>query len=113
MIVISDKMRKIFAENFYNFMMGERKMTLDELKENITNIGYEDVVVFENPDYADACIGISHDNRAIYGFNKMVECLVRDDNMTEEDAVEFIEYNTVRALPYIENSPIILYNLEQ
>lgn len=43
----------------------------------------------------------------------MVECLMEEDGMEYEDAVEFIEYNTIRALPYIPEHPIIMYHLEE
>jgi len=36
---------------------------------------------------------------------------VDEDGMTEEEAMEFIDYNTIRALPYYESAPIILYRL--
>lgn len=83
-------------------------MSLDSLKEDIVANGYEDVVVFENPDYADAFIGISTDGRAVYSYDDMIACLMEEDGMTEEDAVDFIEFNTVRSLPYYGNSPIIV-----
>ena len=32
--------------------------------------------------------------------------------MTAEDAIEWIEYNTIRSLPYAgENAPIVMYRL--
>jgi hypothetical protein len=37
----------------------------------------------------------------------MVECLCEEDEMSMEDAAEFIGYNTLRALPYMTNPPII------
>lgn len=43
----------------------------------------------------------------------MVEHLVETDGMTEEEAVEFIDYNTIRSLPYAgEGAPVIMYMLE-
>ena len=34
------------------------------------------------------------------------------DKMEHDEAIEFIEYNTIRATPYAgEMAPIILYNL--
>lgn len=86
-------------------------MTLDELKTLLIDNGAEEAVVFENPDYANAFIGISQDNRVIYDYDKMVDCLVEEDGMTAEDAMEFIDYNTIRAIPYINNGPIVKYNL--
>ena len=60
--------------------------------------------------YDDALIGVTENNRAVYDFNKMVDCLVRDDGMSEEEAVEWIEYNAVRSLPYFGTAaPIIMY----
>ena len=89
--------------------MEENRSNRDLLNE----LGYEDVVVFENPDYDSAIIGVSEGRRAVYDFDKMVKHLVENDGMTEEEAIEFIEYNTIRALPYFANSPIIMYPIEQ
>ena len=80
------------------------------VREALCNMGYEDAVVFENPSYDDAIIGVT-DGRVVYDFDKMVECLVNDEDMSEEEAIEFIEYNTIRALPYIENAPIVMFSI--
>ena len=73
----------------------------------LVEMGMEDLVVFENPDYDSAIIGVSHDNRVVYSFEKMVECLMEEDGMTDEEAIEFIEYNSI---PYSPDGPIILMN---
>lgn len=73
--------------------------------------GYEDFVVFENPSYDGCIVGMSTDNRLIYSLNSMIEYLVKNDEMDYEEAAEFIDYNTIRSLDYIENSPIILDDL--
>lgn len=78
-------------------------------REKIEERGLDEVVIFENPSFDEAFIGVSDDDRAIYDFDKMVDCLSKD--MTVEEAVEFIEYNTIRALPYVPKSPIILYRM--
>lgn len=79
-------------------------------REKIEERGLDEVVIFENPSFDEAFIGVSDDDRAVYDFDKMVDCLSKD--MTAEEAVEFIEYNTIRALPYVPKSPIILYRME-
>jgi NAD+ synthase len=71
--------------------------------------GYEDSVVFENPNYDDAIVGVDEDGRVIYDYEQMAECLIKEDGMTYDEAVEFIEYNTIRSLPYVQRSPIILH----
>lgn len=83
-----------------------------ENRDLLNEMGYEDLVIFENPDYDAAIVGVSEGRRVIYDFDKMVECLVKEDGMSEEEAIEFIEYNTIRALPYFANSPIIMYPLK-
>lgn len=83
-------------------------MTAQEI---LLDNGYEDTLVFENYSYDDALIGVSQDGRAIYDFDLMVEWLVKTQQMTEIDAIEWIEYNTIRALPYYPDHPIILYHL--
>ena len=40
--------------------------------ERLSEWGYEDVIVFDNPSYDNALIGVSEDNRAIYDYDKMV-----------------------------------------
>ena len=85
--------------------------TENDIRELITDYEYDDVVIFSNPDYASAFIGISENNRAVYDYDKMVKHLIDKDCMTDIEAIEFIEYNTIRALPYYENAPIIIHNL--
>lgn len=80
------------------------------LRDQIADNGYEDVILFKNPDYESAFIGISTEGQAVYSFDKMVECLVEEENMTEEDAVEFIEYNTIGSIGF-EGSPIVVRTL--
>ena len=43
----------------------------------------------------------------------MVKYLVDKDGMDAGDAISFIEYNTIRALPYHDRSPIILYTIDE
>jgi hypothetical protein len=62
-------------------------MTLEQLKQLITDLGYEGVIVFDDYDYADAFIGMSDDGRAVYSYDKMVEWLMYKENWTYEEAV--------------------------
>ena len=87
-------------------------MTQKELKQIIIDKGYEEIVLFENYDYVTAFIGISNDNKAIYDYDLMIEYLMKKEEFDDEiNAIEWIDYNTIRALPYMENAPIIKYNL--
>ncbi len=80
--------------------------------EKLSENDYEDVMILRDPDYDAALVGISVDNRAVYDYSKMIDCL-RADGMTDDQAVEFIDYNTVRALAYAgPDGPIIFHPLE-
>ena len=81
----------------------------------LNEIGLEESVVFENPDYDSAIIGYdANNNRVIYDFEKMVIHLMDNDGMTYEEAVEFIEYNTLRSIPYTGgDAPIVMYSIEE
>lgn len=85
--------------------------TLEDVRNIIEEYEYENIVIFDNPTYASAFVGISEDNRAIYDFDLMVEFLM-EFGMSSLEAIDFIEYNTIRSLPYYENAPIIMYSLK-
>lgn len=84
------------------------------VKEKLLDAGFEDVVYF--PDFGEECIvGIDTNNRVVYSFKKMVDYLIGQGD-SEIDAIEWIEYNTIQSLPYIDNqtngcAPIIIYDL--
>lgn len=81
------------------------------VRDILCDMGYEDAIVFDGPDYDDAIVGVTDDGQVVYDFDLMVKCLV-DQGMTEIEAVDFIGYNTIRALPYAgENPPIIMNRL--
>lgn len=85
---------------------------VDELKEYLSDIGYEDSIVFVGPDYINAVVGVSENGRVIYSYDKMIACLMLEDDMDTEEAAEFIDYNTIRALPYMGSmAPIVMYDI--
>ena len=43
-----------------------------ELKDLLSELGYEDTVVFENPSYLNAIIGISDAGGLCYSYEKMI-----------------------------------------
>ena len=82
-------------------------------EEKLLNAGYDDVTYLTNYSYDDALIGVSEDGRVIYDFDKMVEWLIKKEGWTDIEAIEWIETNTIRALPYMgADAPIIMYSLE-
>lgn len=74
----------------------------------------KEVVLLKDIGYEDALVGVTIDNRAVYDYDKMVKHLIEKEGFESElDAIEWIDYNTLRALPYAgKNAPLIMYSLE-
>lgn len=85
-------------------------MVKESIREALADINPE-IIVFDNPSYDDSIIGVSQDDRAIYSYEMMCEELMRDENFTEEEAIDWINYNTIRAIPY--GGPIIMFDIER
>ena len=72
----------------------------------------KDAMLFDNPAYDNSIIGVSTNGNIIYNLENMVNELSVDENIFKSQAHEWIEYNTIRALPYMgENAPIIYEEL--
>ena len=80
--------------------------------ERVLDAGYEDILLLEDYSYDDALIGVTEDDRAVYDYEKMVAWLVETAGLEEMEAIEWIDYNTIRALPYFgDKAPLILHPL--
>ncbi|MCQ2289234.1 MAG: helix-turn-helix domain-containing protein [Muribaculaceae bacterium] len=87
-------------------------LTLEELKQYLHERGCDDTVFLEHPDYITAVVGISEDERLVYSYTGMLEFLIANEGMTYEDACDWIDFNLIRALPYMgENAPIITFDI--
>lgn len=101
-----------------SFLMGEAERSeltfanIEDVRKFLIDREEEDTIIFTNPDYVDAIIGHDNNGHLIYSYTKMAESLMVNDNMNYEEAVEFIDYNTIRALPYMgDKAPIIAFDL--
>lgn len=91
-----------------------------EIDEIIDFVGEEnpEATMFRDPDFYNAIVGYYYNELGlpvlVYKYDKMVECLASEYEDSEDpymDAVEWIEYNTLRTLPYMDSKgrPIIIY----
>ena len=79
-------------------------------REFICDMGFPEAVVFDGPDYDDAIIGVTDDGRVVYDYDKMVESFAQRNGVPEEEAMEFIDYNAIRAIPYAgPHAPVVMY----
>lgn len=79
-------------------------------EQKLLDNGYEGTKYLSYYSYDDALIGVTCDGRAVYDYDRMVEWLMRTECFSEEDAKEWVDYNTLRALPYMgDDGPIVIY----
>ena len=80
------------------------------VKTNIREQLDDDALVFDNPAYDNSIIGQTFDGRAIYDVEAMAEELASDDKITIEEAMDFIDYNAIRSLPYAgPKAPVVVH----
>lgn len=71
-------------------------------------------VIFENPSFDNSIVGITVTgdcDRLVYDYDLMIDEYQHDNNCELQDAIDFVEYNTMRAYSKLENSPIIITRL--
>ena len=73
----------------------------------------EDIVLLKDESYDSALIAVTDDCRAVYSYDKMVEWYMEKNGCSAEEAIEWIDYNTLRAIPYAgARAPIVVKELE-
>lgn len=83
---------------------------MSDIRETLECAGYEDSVLVDGFD--DAIVGVSTDGAVVYDYYLMVDVLMRRDKMTADAAAEYIDYNVIRACPYYDPSPIVIFDIE-
>lgn len=82
-----------------------------EIRENLNN-DYDSIVIFDNPSYDNSIIGVTSDlSTLVYDYTLMVKEFAEENECSEEEAEEFIQYNTLRAISYCGNTPIVVMPL--
>jgi hypothetical protein len=69
----------------------------------------------ESVAYAPAIIGLTDDyHNIIYDKDILINCFMDANNMTENEAIEWVEYNVIRSIPYQGvNAPIIIQCIDK
>lgn len=63
--------------------------------------------------YLSAIIGITEEGNLVYSYSKMVEQEMEDYDISLDDAVEYINYNAIRTVPYMKDKPpVIVYDMD-
>ena len=96
-------------------------MVKQDLRDKILDNGFERFIVYDYPSFDDSIIGVEVNGAIVYAYPLMVEEYIMDecdntesltnDELYEKrtDAMEFIDYNTLRATPYMgPTAPVVL-----
>lgn len=93
-------------------------MDVDEIIEYVSSEN-PNAIMFRDPDFYGAIVGyiFNEDDLPVlvYDYNEMIVSLAAEYEDAEDpivDAIEWIEFNTLRTLPYIaqKGRPVIMYN---
>jgi len=86
-------------------------MTHEELKEYLKET-YGGYAMFEPEEYDEGIIGITENGNLVYSYDGLAEALILHDGMTYEEAMEWIDYNTIRTIPYMgEFKPVVVIEI--
>ena len=70
----------------------------------------EGSMVFDNPAFDNSIIGMTTDDQVVYDYDKMVEEMMLDDNISQEEAADWIQFNSSRSIHYAGKlAPIIMF----
>lgn len=80
------------------------------VNEKVRELLPDGAIIFEQAAYDNSILGTTLNGRVIYSFELMIKELQNDNQFSEDEAMEWISYNTLRALPYMgDKAPLIVY----
>lgn len=83
---------------------------MGDIREALECAGYEESVLIDGFD--DAIIGVTMEGNIVYDYHLMVAIMVERDKITSDEAAEYIDYNVIRACPYYDPSPIVIFGID-
>ena len=82
------------------------------INQSIRDLLPENTMVLDNMSYDNSIIGTTFDGRAIYDYDLMISELMADEDWNYDEAIDWIDYNTLRAIPYFgEKAPLVVVNV--
>jgi hypothetical protein len=89
-------------------LMAKKKSEREDLMDQIVeyNVNLEKEVIFLEPRdmYDHAIHGYSREGRVIYSYNEIIQSHVVDDGMTEEEAIEYVDFNTFGTFDHMSSA---------
>lgn len=72
------------------------------------------IIVLTEEEYDAAIIGTTEDGRVVYDYIRLVDAVAKVQNITDEEAGAWVEYNIIRGLRYMpaDTRPVIIDMME-
>ena len=89
------------------------ELTQEEyILDQVAEINPDAIVLEPRSTFNRAIIGTDPDGRIVYSANKIINAFMDVDGMTEEEAVEYFEYNTLGTIQPMgsSNKPLFVYD---
>jgi hypothetical protein len=94
----------------------KQKKKIEEIHKQLAEKGEYAILLGTNEDnhiFADAIVGISENpTQVMYDSEKVIEAFMQQNKWSYDEAFEWFEFNTVRAVEYLsdKNKPVLVYN---
>lgn len=77
------------------------------------NLGATVLLLGDGEEFASAIVGVMEtcsQRRVVYAYSEVIKCLKRQNKWSDEEALEWYDYNIERSLPYYENhnGPLVI-----
>jgi len=82
------------------------------INQDVRDLLPENSLVFDNMSYDNSIIGVTLDGRVIYDYDLMITEIMCCEGWSYDEAVDWIEYNTLRSLSYAgKQAPLVVSNV--
>ena len=101
-----------FEEKLTNEIMQDIQTEQEYILDQVSEINPDSIVLEPRSTFNRAIIGIDPDGRVVYSSNKIIRAFMDEDGMTEEEAIEYFEYNTLGTIQPMDNpnKPLFVYD---
>ena len=97
----------------HNLIKNKMELTQEEyILDQVAEINPDAIVLEPRSTFNRAIIGTDPDGRIVYSANKIINAFMDVDGMTEEEAIEYFEYNTLGTIQPMgsSNKPFFVYD---
>ena len=101
-----------FEEKLTNKIMQQEQSEQEYIIDQVAEVNPEAIILEPRSTFNRAIIGSDVDNRIVYSSNKIIRAFMDEDGMTEQEALEYFEFNTLGTIQPMDNpnKPLFVYD---